>query len=147
MGYAHCKAAGKLKTVSSGREIPLHPAIVQRGFLEYVRNIRVAGHERLFPEAWDTQNGPGDKLSRWFAVYRKNLKIGQLKKGDGLPSKCLHSFRHTFANGLKQAGADPLKIGQLMGHADPNISTGRYGKAFPLSALYETVCMLSFDLP
>jgi len=143
-GIRITKEAGKLKTVASQREIPLHPAIIQRGFLEYVERTKAAGHEKLFPEAWDTQNGPGDKLSRWFAVYRKNLKIGSLRKGDGLPVKCFHSFRHNFADGLKQAGADPLKIAQLMGHADPNISTGRYGKGFPLPVLYEAVCLLDF---
>jgi integrase len=140
------KDAGKLKTVASQREIPLHPAIIQRGFLGYVERTRAAGHERLFPEAWDTGNGPGDKLSRWFAVYRKNLKIGSLKKGDGMPVKCFHSFRHCFADGLKQAGADPLKIAQLMGHADGSITTGRYGKAFPLPVLYEVVCLLDFHI-
>jgi integrase len=140
------KEAGKLKTKASHREIPLHPAIIERGFLEYVERIRAAGHERLFPEAWDTQNGPGDKLSRWFAVYRKSLKIGSLKKGDGLPVKCLHSFRHCFINGLKQAGADTLKIKQLSGHDDPDIATGRYGKGYPLQPIYEVVCLLNFDL-
>lgn len=138
--------AGRLKTIASRREIPLHPAIVQRGFLEYVEQTKAAGHERLFPEAWDTSNGPGDKLSRWFAVYRKSLEIGSMKRGDGLPVKCFHSFRHCFANGLKQAGADPLKIGQLLGHSDPSISTGRYGKNFALQPLYEVVCLLDFPV-
>lgn len=138
------KDAGKLKTTASQREIPLHPVIIQRGFLGYVERTKAAGHERLFPEAWDTGNGPGDKLSRWFANYRKTLGIGRTKKGDGRPNKCFHSFRHCFADGLKQAGVDPLKIAQLMGHTDPNISTGRYGKAFPLPALYEVVCLLDF---
>lgn len=140
------KEAGRLKTVASQREIPLHPAVIQRGFLEYLERIRAAGHERLFPEAWDTENGPGDKLSRWFAVYRKNLGIGSLKKGDGQPVKCFHSFRHCFGDGLKQTGVDPLQIGQLMGHSDPNISTGRYGKSFPLPVLYEAVCLLNFNI-
>ena len=138
--------AGKLKTKASQREIPLHPALVQRGFLTYANQTRAAGHERLFPEAWDTQNGPGDKLSRWFAVYRKGLKIGSLRKNDGLPVKCLHSFRHCFADGLKQAGADPLKISQLMGHEDGSITTGRYGKGFQLQPLYEVVCLLNFQI-
>jgi len=140
------KGAGRLKTVNSEREIPLHPAIVERGFLDYVAKVKKAGHERLFPEMWGTTNGPGDKLSRWFAVYRKGLKIGQLKKGDGQEVKCLHSFRHNFADALKQAGVDPLKISQMLGHADGNISTGRYGKAFPLQTLFEAVCLLDFGI-
>lgn len=138
--------AGRLKTKASRRVIPLHPRLIALGFLEYAERTNAAGHEQLFPEAWDTKNGPGDKLSRWFAVYRKGLKIGSLQKGDGRPIKCLHSFRHNFADGLKQAGADPLVIGQLMGHTDPNISTGRYGKGFPLSILYDVVCLLDFFL-
>ncbi|MBV5327646.1 MAG: site-specific integrase [Chlorobium sp.] len=135
-----------VKSLSSVRTVPLHPKIIELGFLHYVDSIRKAGHEQLFPEAWDTENGPGDKVSRWFAVYRKGLKIGRLKKEDGLPAKCFHSFRHSFADGLKQAGADGLKIKQLMGHADKDISTGLYGKSFPLSTIYEAVCLLNFKI-
>ncbi|MGI6657200.1 MAG: DUF6538 domain-containing protein [Desulfobulbus sp.] len=141
------KEAGDLKTTASEREIPLHPVIIERGFLQYVGKMKAAGHEKLFPCAWDTKNGPGDKLSRWFATYRKNLKIGQLRKGDGRPPKSLHSFRHCFADGLKQAGVDGLIIAQLLGHSDQSISTGRYGKSYPLSVLYEAVCLLDFSLP
>nr|WP_321466392.1 site-specific integrase [uncultured Desulfobulbus sp.] len=139
--------AGDLKTIGSKRKVPLHPTILDRGFLEYVEQTRVGGHEKLFPEAWDTENGPGDKLSRYFAVYRKKLNIGQLKKGDGMPVKCFHSFRHSFVDGLKQAGADPLKIKQLTGHKDSDITTGRYGKDYPLNELYDVVCLLNFDIP
>ena len=138
--------AGRLKTLAGTRTIPIHPKIVELGFLQYVNQVKAAGHERLFPEAWDTQNGPGDKVSRWFAVYRKNLGIGKTKKGDSKESKCFHSFRHCFADGLKQAGVDPLKISQLMGHADSSVTTGRYGKDFSTEALYEAICMLTFPI-
>lgn len=138
--------AGRLKTLASRREVPLHPALVQKGFLAYVDGIRAAGHERVFPDVWGNKNGPGDRLSRWFAVYRKNLGIGSMKRGDGKPIKCFHSFRHCFADGLKQAGVDGLIIAQLMGHVDASMSTGRYGKSYPLATLNEAVCRLSFPI-
>ena len=138
--------AGRLKTLASRREVPLHPALVQKGFLEYVAGIKAAGHDKLFPDVWGNLNGPGDRLSRWFAVFRKNLKIGSMKKGDGKPVKCFHSFRHNFADGLKQAGVDGLIIAQLMGHVDASMSTGRYGKSYPLTTLNEAVCRLAFPV-
>ena len=67
-----------------------------------------------------------------------------MKRGDGKPIKCFHSFRHCFADGLKQAGVDGLIIAQLMGHVDASMSTGRYGKSYPLATLNEAVCRLSF---
>ncbi len=54
------------------------------------------------------------------------------------------SFRHTFANALKQAEANTLHIAQLMGHADASLATGRYGKDYPLEILYQTICLLDF---
>ncbi len=138
--------AGRLKNLASARTIPLHPRIVELGFLQHVAKVKAAGHERLFHEAWDTSNGPGDKISRSFAVYRKSLNIGSMKRGDGKPVKCFHSFRHNFADGLKQAGAEPLKISELMGHSDGNISTSRYSGSYISEKLYPVVCLLDFDL-
>lgn len=139
------EGAGKLKTLASRREIPIHPALVEKGFLDYVEGVRTRGEERLFPDVWGNVNGAGDRVSRWFAHYRKTLGIGPMKKGDG-PVKCFHSFRHNFADGLKQAGVDQLVIAQLMGHTDSAMSTGRYGKAYPLPVLAEAVCKLSFQV-
>ena len=137
--------AGRLKTLSSRREIPIHPALIENGFLEYVASIRADGHEQLFPDAHGNVNGAGDRVSRWFAHYRKRLGVGPAKKGDG-PSKCFHSFRHCVANGLKQAGVEQLTISQILGHGDQHMSTGRYGKDYQLPTLHEALCKLSFPI-
>lgn len=137
--------AGRLKTLSSRREVPVHPALIEKGFLEYVASIRAAGHEQLFPDAHGNVNGAGDRVSRWFAHYRKKLGVGPARKGDG-PSKCFHSFRHCVADGLKQAGVEPLVIAQILGHGDQHMSTGRYGKDYQLPTLHEALCKLSFPV-
>lgn len=57
--------------------------------------------------------------------------------------KDFHSFRHTFADGLKQADVADVKLYQLMGHSvEKNLSLGRYGKHFPAPELLEAVRLL-----
>lgn len=39
-----------LKNVQSIRKLPIHPELIRLGFIDYVRQIRSAGHKFLFPE-------------------------------------------------------------------------------------------------
>ena len=59
---------GTTKNDQSVRTTPLHPRLVELGFMDYVKDMRSKGHEKLFPRAWGTFSGPGDKMSRWFNV-------------------------------------------------------------------------------
>jgi integrase len=38
-----------------------------------------------------------------------------------------HSFRHTFASALQQAGAQEAIVALIMGHKHKSITFGRYG--------------------
>ncbi len=133
------EAASK-KTKSSTRRVPLHPYLMEVGFADYVRGIKKGGHERLFPRAFGNKTGAGDKMSDFF--NRTFLS----KTGIDTDKKSFHSFRHTFTDSLKQLDANPLKIGAITGHVDPSMTTGRYGKDYPMAALYEVVCLLDFKL-
>lgn len=68
------------------------------------------------------------------------------ERGGGRPVKCFHSFRHNFADGLKQAAAEPLKISELLGHGDENISTGRHSESYISEVLFPVVYLLDFEL-
>jgi integrase len=128
------------KTKSSVRRIPLHPYLLEVGFADYVAKIQQQGHERLFPDACRNITGASDKMSDWFnRTYLPNTEIDRDKKS-------FHSFRHTFADSLKQLDVPTLKIEAFTGHADSAISTGTYGKDYPMSTLYEVVCKLNFGL-
>jgi integrase len=131
--------AGNLKTEQSARVIPLHPRLIELGFVDYVKGMRAKGHEKLFPRAWDTANGPGDKMSRWFNVTYLP-KLGLVGK------KSFHSFRHTVADELKQKGVEEIKIKAITGHKDNSITTGRYGKAYGINLLYEVICLLDYGM-
>lgn len=99
-----------LKNKNSRRFIPLAKPVLAAGFLDYVEEVRTAGHERLFPNLPNSTGlGFGRQLSRQFSDYIKRLGI--TSKGQGF-----HGFRHTFASKLDEAGATESAIGALTGH-------------------------------
>lgn len=132
----------RLKNAASRRLIPIHRRLIDLGVLDYVETLRSKSAKRLFPELEKGRDGYSQSASKWFGRYRKNCGINET-------GKVFYSFRHTFADTLKQKNADPQKIAALMGHADGSITTGRYGKPFEPSALIDTIEMLDFplDLP
>lgn len=126
----------KLKTLSSERLVPLHPKLVELGFLEHVDALHQRGEKRLFPELDNRRDGFGQTASKWFARYRERLGVG----------KTFHSLRHTFIDELHQLGADHKKIAALVGHADESMTGGRYSKPFRPDVLLPVVEMLDFNL-
>lgn len=115
------------------RFLPLHSALVEAGFVDYVNDIRAvnaehAGQEanierrrlkqpsvtaisRLFPNLpFATRGGYSDGLGDRINSYlRKQCNITDKQKS-------CHSFRHTFSTRLDRAGVDPARIAALTGH-------------------------------
>jgi integrase len=123
----------KLKTASAARLIPVHPRLLELGLIEY-RAMQVQGGKKaLWPDLKKGADGfHSSPFSKWF---------GRFKLAVGVHSRKLtfHSFRHTFINELKQAGVDELLIRELVGHANPSITTGRYGKRYDLPKLLAAI--------
>lgn len=40
-----------------------------------------------------------------------------------------YGFRHTFIDCLKQTGVEEYQVAEVVGHANPNMTYGRYGKS------------------
>lgn len=110
--YVRAAAEGqRVKNKNSRRFVPLAAPVLAAGFLDYVGEVKAAGHERIFPNL-PGGNGLsyGRQLSRQFSTYAKARGVDE--KGQGF-----HGFRHTFASLLDAAGATPSAIGALTGHA------------------------------
>lgn len=134
----------RLKTGSSRRLVPLHPFIVEElQFPAHVKQLRVQGELRVFPELKRIAFRWSHSFSQWFTRYRK--RCGVIEK---LPkSKVFHSFRHTFINWLKQNDFPMEKVKQIVGHGNNDITTGRYGKAYAPERLYhDVVKKISFEV-
>lgn len=52
----------KLKTTASRRVVPIHPRLIELGFLKYAESV---GEGRLFPSLRKAGNGYGDAISKW----------------------------------------------------------------------------------
>ena len=101
-----------LKTDWSARQVPLHPILLQAGFVEWCDALRGAGFKRVFPE-----------LS-WFETleYSKEpvRKHSELFERLGMPrdnTKVFHSLRHNLNNSLERMDhVKDVARKRIMGH-------------------------------
>ncbi len=129
-----------LKTESSRRIVPVHPALVSMGFLAYVKDLKSRGEERLWGNLnWREADGYSNAYGKCYQRYNRHYVTKD-------PLKCFHSFRHTFADSLKQLGVQESAISELLGHVNDNISTGRYGKKYRPEVLLEAVKKIDYGI-
>jgi integrase len=120
----------KLKNLSSKRIIPVHPTLLELGFIDY---LNYCNSERLWNNLKLSKvEGYSTAVGRWFQRFNRQYVTGD-------PLKTFHSLRHTFANPLKQLGVQDSIISELMGHANGSITTGRYGKRYQPKVLLEVI--------
>jgi integrase len=119
-----------LKTKSTARTIPLHPELVNIGFLRFIESRRGDGAEAwLFPSV-----APGTTRaaawSKWWGRYMDGLGITDERK-------VFHSFRHNAKDALRAAGVQEDLNDAITGHAGGGVGRGygtkqilaRYGMA------------------
>jgi integrase len=121
--------AGSLKTHSSERAIPLHPAVLESGFLDFMRSVRSGPlFAALTPDKFGNRGGNGTKvLSRWV-------------RGLGLVDPRLspsHSWRHRLKTLGRRHGLALDLVNAITGHGRKTVADG-YGE-FPMPALYREI--------
>ena len=129
-----------LKTKGSCRKVPLHPKLIEAGFIVYVATQTRQASDRVFPEL--IRNARGKTTAAWSKWWgRYCTQIGLMDQ-----RKVFHSFRHTFKDACRAAGIEEAIHDALTGHAAPHV--GRtYGKGYPLRMLADAVgkVLWSFD--
>lgn len=127
----------KIKNSSSNRMIPIHPKLIDMGFLKYVEGC--TDEERLWGNlTYCKVNGYSNSLGKWYQRFnRRYVTTDKLKT--------LHSLRHSFADGLKQQRVEKELISELMGHAQESITMSRYGKRYKPEVLLEVVKMIDYQ--
>lgn len=128
----------KLKNSSSRRTLPIHPALIALGLLDYVQIQRTQNSDRLFPELEPVRGKLGHAPSKWFSRYR-------IKMGITDPKKTFHSFRHTFIDDLREAQVQDSLIKRTVGHEDSAVTFGVYGSRTPIKAMVEAIQHLRFE--
>ena len=129
----------KVKNISSKRVIPIHPKLLEFGFIEYLNSL-----DDTNPRVWQNlkytkakgySNGMGKSFLRL-----KNRYVTTDSK------KVFHSFRHNVADNLKQSLQPEPLIEALLGHSSSSISTNRYGKDYKPKVLFEMLKKLEYGV-
>jgi integrase len=111
-----------LKNEGSRRQVPIHPALIAEGFLDYIKGLRPGS--ALFPDTPpDTMFGrrgtnASKAISRWM---RGTLKITDTKISPN------HSWRHWFIDACRKVRMHPEVRKALTGHTGGQDEGDRYG--------------------
>jgi integrase len=126
-----------LKTASSKRRVPIHPLLLQHGFLAVVKTGSLSG--RIFPEIKKGTDGyASHNFSKWWGRYAAHV-------GFKTDRTTFHSFRHNFLDALHAANSPEYINKALMGHIDKSVHGG-YGSGAPLHGLKEAIEKVKYPI-
>ncbi|MHC2001778.1 DUF6538 domain-containing protein [Methylobacterium sp. CM6241] len=132
------EASQRVKSKTGTRIVPLHPEILAMGILDFVADARKASQGRLFPElSADSRGYFSDAFQKWFARFLKSC-------GAAKASTTFHSFRHGWADRLREAGVPEDRRRALGGWADTGVDAG-YGRGFPTKMLADDIASVKFS--
>lgn len=127
-----------LKNKQSKRIIPIHPKLIEMGFIDYVMSVKAKRKQRVFYQlTYTPENHYGDKMSKWFRRYL--TEIGIKRK-----TKVFHSFRHTVKPELRDAGVPPEYQNAICGWEGKDTGERIYGGNFQIRILYNELCKLQY---
>ena len=133
-----------VKTAASRRWVPIHPKLIELGFLRFIDSLKEQGETRLFPDLpYVIESGYGRKVSRFFAESTKKLGIWVSRK------KVFHSFRSTL-NGRLMSEGMPQELREfVLGHTNESMNVQKYGKQLsdrPYDVLLSWMTKVDFGL-
>lgn len=134
-----------LKNPQSKRRIPIHPTIIELGFLEYINGIRETSYKtaeypgRVFYQLrYSPKNHYIQAISQWFGRYLKGLGIDSR-------SKVFHSFRHNAKQAMRDADIPQEFQNALAGWSGSDTGERVYGGNFPIKKLYNEISKLNYS--
>jgi integrase len=131
------EADQRVKSRAGTRIVPLHPEIINIGFVNYIRSAPTDGDGRVFPELQkDARGYYSDAFQKWFSRFLQ-------ASGAGKAGTTFHSFRHGWADRLREAEVPEDRRRALGGWASTGVDAG-YGKGFPLRILAEDIAKVTY---
>jgi integrase len=122
-----------LKNQGSARLVPLHPAVIEAGFVKQLEEIKAGSP--LFPEFRKRDKGTrGDnatvKLSRWI---RNSVGLDDPKLAPN------HSWRHSFKDWCREANIRNELQDEITGHRPGTVARAYGSRQYPVKVLYEAI--------
>ena len=129
----------ELKNLSSKRRVPIHPKLVELGFLDFVFERQKSNETMLFNKITKNKiKNLGDKPSDYVNEFIDDCGIVS-------ETKVFHSFRHTFKKILKDANVEEEVRHKLCGHEYKTISCKHYESDPSIQKLYDGICNIHID--
>lgn len=120
------------KTEAGVRRVPIHSVIAP-----LMRALCATSADGfVLSGLTENMNGRGDLIGKRFSRLKTAMGFGRAHR--------LHSFRHTVATMLRNAGASEDRVAAIMGHEYRRMTYGHYGGSLGLDALRETLEMLRY---
>jgi integrase len=125
-----------VKNENSKRLVPLHPVIVEMGFLKFVE-LRKAQGKRVIFETRSHRPLTGQYYSKRFQEFNR-------KQITNDPKKVFHSFRHLVHNELKQKKVPADIYHSITGHVPQHEMDAVYADDHILTNKYEALQLLEY---
>ena len=130
----------KVKTENAIRKVPLHPQLIDLGFIDYMTAQKKSKRGRLFWELSEDRDGFASHVSRHYN-QRFLPAVGVWKKY----TKVLYCTRHTFINKLYSEMVDENVIKVLIGHEKEFTMKHYGGDPFTPERLLEEISKVSYS--
>lgn len=128
----------RVKTENGIRFVPIHPALIEAGFLDYVESVRKANETRLFPNlTLDARGYYSHEYTKWFSRHLKSIGAKTAKTS-------FHSFRHTYRDAVRKAQL-PRDAHLQLGGWSSGATDDDYGSGLDAKDLYEELCKIKYD--
>ena len=129
-----------VKTENAIRKVPVHPQLIELGFIDYIGTLRRKKKDRLFWELTLTRDGYAKQVSRHFnekylpavGVWEKRIKV-------------LYCTRHTFINALFQKNVDENIIKSVVGHEKEFTMKHYGGEPFSSERLHREIAKVTYS--
>lgn len=123
------------KTKGSFRKVPIHPFLIELGFVEYVKKHS----DRIFPDVHMAADKKySSTVSKRFATFLKKFDIKTNKTA-------FHSFRHNFIQTMTNETDIPEEVWEsITGHTNSKPSRGYRGD-IGIKKKYEAIKQLKFE--
>lgn len=138
----------RVKNKASRRVVPIHPKLLEQGFMDYVEHVRSYSRrsEHLFYGLhWDEKMMFGRKPSRFMKALIKLAGFYVIRR------KVPHSLRSNFHQRLNSTMLDANLQKQLLGHSTGNMKDTNYnetdqGPAFPFAEVMPYLAKMDFGI-
>lgn len=139
--HADLETNRRVKNKGSIRKIPVHPKLIELGFIDFVQSLPPAG--KLLRTITSRTDHRTSTFSKWWGRFTKEIGVHSKQK-------TFHSFRHTFKRTMRDVGANAEHVNAIQGHSDGGSTSGQYGRdkdgmQYNMTTLMETMKKLKFE--